>query len=428
MIVYKNRLDKSIYQKQLDTDVLGALIEFINQRNLNLEDNLYVYSINKDELEQLIEALNDVLYEDYLEEKLMDYTVMSNQYIKRILHIQQLVQELEKILTDDLQYAKFCFNRNYLAIDAVVDEKLGEAVERYLEAVKYTQYGMYTQHIDLDESIEGDFFNSLEVDFSIGIGQIWSKDSIQTEKTIRLKGFQVSVTTDVKCYFTNICEVTYTAFHIRRNAKDHRYAYKEKRAQKTYRFLLDSYILVAVNQSNEKEFNKRKEEAKLLQKHFNTLGEKALAELYTLNNNITKPFLKNNAYYEQIFYQIKAFLENRCYMRIIQNYLLLDHMTDTEYFYHVVLISKLKAEIKEVIHLMQHNPDEVELITRQAALIRYFIASTDIAPKAGVIKVEKGTVHRTLMQIEQERGYSDEFRSDDSLNEYYKEMSRQKKF
>lgn len=428
IVVYKYKADEILYRKQLNEDLIWTIVEFINQKELILKGDFYEFWLRKKELEHLIGLLQEEIHYFVLREKTYDYFELARNSEERINNVELLLTIFEEIQNEEIEYVVLYIDQDHLAVEDVIDEKLSNAVESYLGIVKYTEYGMYSHQIDLEESIAPDFFNSLDVNWSVGIGQIWSKDETFTEKMIPLKGYQVIITTGVKQYFTNIYEVTYTAYHIHRNARDHRYSYKEKRAQRIYRFLVDEGSDIEVNRRNEQEFLNRLNEAKQLQAHFNNKAEEGLEELYKLNRAITSPFLTNKDYYQNVYQIISDYVYGKHYARIIQTFLLLGHITVEEYSYHLNVIESIKSEINDINYLIDRALDEVEILTRQAALIRYFVASTEIAPKAGILEIEKGTVQRTLMQIEQERGYSDEFRSDDSLKEYYGSILLQKKF
>ncbi|MFB2516005.1 hypothetical protein [Lysinibacillus sp. OTC-L20] len=429
IVVYKYKADEMVYRKHLNEDLIWNIVEFINQRELILKGDFYECWLRKKELGHLIELLQEEIHYFVLREKSYDYFELARNSEERMNNVELLLTIFEEIQNEEIEYVVLYIDQDHLAVEDVIDEKLSNAVESYLEIVKYTEYGMYSHQIDLDESIAPDFFNSLDVNWSVGIGQIWSKDETFTEKMIPLKGYQVIITTDVKQYFTKIYEVTYTAYHIYRNARDHRYSYKEKRAQRIYRFLVDAGGSdIEVNRRNEQVFFNRLNEAQQLQEHFNKKAEEGLEELYKLNKAITSPFLTNKDYYQNVYQIISDYVHRKYYARIIQTFLLLGYITIEEYSYHLNVIESIKREINDIDYLIDRGLDEVEILTRQAALIRYFVASTEIAPKAGILEIEKGTVQRTLMQIEQERGYSDEFRSDDSLKEYYKYILLQKKF
>ena len=429
IVVYKYKADEIVYRKQLNEDLIWTIVEFINQKELILKGDFYECWLRKKELGHLIGLLQEEIHYFVLREKTYDYFELARNSEERINNVELLLTIFEEIQNEEIEYVVLYIDQDHLAVEDVIDEKLSNAVESYLEIVKYTEYGMYSHQIDLEESIAPDFFNSLDVNWSVGIGQIWSKDETFTEKMIPLKGYQVIITTDVKQYFTNIYEVTYTAYHIHRNARDHRYSYKEKRAQRIYRFLVDaSGSDIEVNRRNEQEFLNRLNEAKELQAHFNNKAEEGLEELYKLNRAITSPFLTNKDYYQNVYQIISDYVYGKHYARIIQTFLLLGHITVEEYSYHLNVIESIKSEINDINYLIDQGLDEVEILTRQAALIRYFVASTEIAPNAGILEIQKSVVQRTLMQIEQERGYSDEFRSDDSLKEYYGSILLQKKF
>ena len=429
IVVYKYKADEIVYRKQLNEDLIWTIVEFINQKELILKGDFYECWLRKKELEHLIGLLQDVIHYFVLREKSHDYFKLAINSEERINNVELLLTIFEKIQSEEIEYVVLYIDQDHLAVEDVIDKKLSNAVESYLEIVKYTKYDMYSHHIDLEESIAPDFFNSLDVNWSVGIGQIWSKDETFTGKMIPLKGYQVIITTDVKQYFTKIYEVTYTAYHIYRNPRDHRYSYKEKRAQRSYRFLVNKGCNdIEVNRQNEQEFLNRLNKAKQLQKIFNKKAEESLTELYELNKAITSPFLTNNDYYKRIYQRISDFVYGKHYLRIIQTFVLLGHITIEEYECHLNIDESLKKEIDNMDYLIDQGVDEVEILTKQAAFIRYFISATEVAPKAGILEITRGTVQRTLMQIEQERGYSDEFRSDDSLKEYYDSILLQKKF
>lgn len=421
IFIYKFVADAYVYNRLMDPLLVEVLLEFIDERNFELKGEFFECHMTEDEVKGLLNLLDQESYYYTQDAKLNNYDFgVAKSYTKRMNAVDELQLSIEELLIagEALDYFRIAIEKEHSAFQSSVDIKRTEAVESLLLLEEYYALIPYPHNIDLADSIEKDYFDDLTTNWAWGIGYVSKEDSLLSGKYIPLKGFQVSVTTEIKKYFTNVYEVIYTAFHIYRNPRDHRYQYKQKRAQRNYRFIVNKNDAVEVNSANEQEYVQLVEEANTLQSLFNKQAEKSLRNLFELNKAIITPFNKNNRYYQKITELINAFVEND-YLTIIQTYFLLGHINKAEYNYHFDLIEELKKRIEKIEYLQVTFGKEEVILTKQAFLLKFFIASSDIAPKAGILEISGPIVQRTLMQIEKERGYAEEYRSDDSLKEFY---------
>lgn len=424
VIIYKFSNNAYVYNRLLNSELVEVLLEFIDEGDFELKGEFFECFMDEDEVKALLSILEQESHYYYQDAKLSDYDFeVAKSYTKRMNAIDELQYEFEQICNKgkELEYFIVAIDKEHLALQSTIDTKLVEAVVQ-LQQLSNTQTSItYVHDIDLPAIVDANFFDDLKINWSWGIGIIQKADELLANKYIPLKGYQVAITTEIKQYFTNAFEVTYTAYHIYRNAKDHRYQYKQKRAQRSYRFIVDEKKAIEVNHSNEQQYNRRVEEANNLQSLFNKKAEQSLKKLFEINQIIQTTFNKNAHYYEKMMQLINDFLEND-YLTIIHVYFLLGHMTSEEYDYHFYLIFKLKEQINEISLLQSLDEANSEILTRQAALLKAFVTSTEIAPTGGILEVQQSIVQRTLMQIEEERGYSELYRSDDSLEQFYNQQ------
>lgn len=428
VFLYKFLGDSYVYNRFLNSELVEALLEFIGEGDFELKGEFFECFMDKDEMKGLLNLLELESYYYYQDSKLSDYDFeVAKSYTKRLNAIEELQFEIAKLCNEgkEVEYFIIAIEKEHLALQSTINLKLSEAVEQLMQLSKNQTSHTYAHDIDLPAFVETNFFDDLNINWAWGVGYIQKQDDLIEDKYLPLKGFQVSVTTEVKQYFTNVFEVNYVAYHIYRNAKDHRYQYKQKRAQRSYRFIVDQKKAIEVNHSNEQQFNYRVEEANNLQSLFNKKAEQSLKKLFELNQTIQTTFNKNAQYYEKTMQLIDDFVESD-YLVIIRVYFLLGHINVEEYGYHFYLILKLKEQIDEISLLQFIDEAKSEILTRQAGLLKAFITSTEIAPTAGILEVQQSTVQRTLMQIEEERGYSELYRSDDSLKEFYNQQLHKK--
>lgn len=424
VFIYKFLGDSYVYNRFLNSELVEVLLEFIGEGEFELKGEFFECFMDKDEMKGLLNLLELESYYYYQDSKLSDYDFeVAKSYTKRLNAIEELQFEIAKLCKEgkEVEYFIIAIEKEHLALQSTINLKLSEAVEQLLQLSKYQTSNIYMHDIDLPYSVEKEFFEELNINWAWGIGYILKEDKLIQEKYIPLKGFQVSITTEVKQYFTNAYEVIYTAFHIYRNSKDHRYQYKQKCAQRSYRFIVDNKMDIEVNNSNEQEYNRRVEEANNLQSLFNKKAEKSLKHLFELNKTIKMTFNKNGQYYEKMTHLINDFVEND-YLIVIRVYFLLGHINNDEYNYHFTLIQTLKESINAIQQLQGSGQVNPEILTKQASLLRAFMASSEIAPTAGILEIQNSIVQRTLMQIEDERGYSDYYRSNDSLEKFYNQQ------
>lgn len=319
-----------------------------------------------------------------------------------------------------------CDEQEYLELYSS-QQLLEQYVQQYKLALNTVDTHLQKESIILPKSIQPQFCKQLFRTHSNGklcipIYSASSKDS--NHNRIPLVGYSSEVVTEVKVYFTNAVEVIYTAYHVYRNAKDHRYQYKKIQSQHIEHFLINSDgSLQEVNLSNEAEYDNRKLQWDRIIEEIVEDGELNLTRLYDLNKQIEKPFLKNRDYYISMLKLIDNFARQGSYEAINNLYFLLGFIDEYEYTYHSE-IGKVLLSAENYISSWDYEADDAVIIQKSIRLIAYFLKCLDIAPNAGILKVHKrlGQVFRTLMQIEIDRSYSVEFCSDDYLAERYKAL------
>lgn len=417
--------NEEVRQIELNEALIAVILKFINQDLLYLNGDYYNYFMNEVDLKALAKLLELESRNLKGREQAIDFDlVLADSFYAYADAIYELTDLLEDLVEMNVRYSSIYISKDYSGIDKVLTVERKAAVENLLKINGIVQSSYYQHQVDTPNSVEKDYFDGIKINWSWGIGFIEEGDEVMNDSYIPLKDYCVRIQTEVRQYFTGAFDVTYTAFHIYRNAKDHRYSYKVKRAQRTYRMLLNEDVIEEVTLSNEKEYFRRIEQAENLQSHFIKEAEQSILKLYKLYRDITKPFVKNQDYYNQISEKIERFIYEQ-YIPIVETYFLLGVITANELDFHKELRKSL-IDLLEVIYDLRKIGDEVKLVTKQAKLLRYFAANTEIAPRAGIIKDGGNNIQRTLMQIEQERCYSEEFRSDDSIKEYYRELTPKK--
>ena len=409
---------------ELKDDEVVAILNFIDENELIYNGECFSYSMGYEEACSILDSLEEEAEILVKTEKEFEYeAVLSKETFDYTTTILELVERFSRLVNEKISFATIYISIENLAVEPALQLKRKEATEQQRLVSEVTDKSYYHHSIDLPFSVEKDYFDKIRFQPGWGIAYLQAQEKHLNKYYIPLKGYEVSVETTVKTYFTGACEVTYSAYHIYRNQKDHRYSYKVKRAQRIVPFLINEGIVEYVNLKNEEEYFKRVQRANELLEASCQQAEKSVERLYKLNEAIVKPFLKNQIYYERMTKQVEKFLE-RDYAEILETYFLLGIITSDEYTFHQHLQDRLRKMILE-IEVLKHLNDKDRLITKQALLLRYFLANTEIAPIAGVIR-DNNCLQRSLMQIEQERCYSEEFRSDDSIKDYYKELTPKK--